>query len=74
MNRHLSTVIIAPMTTSERPYSSRVAVMFQGKFGQVALDQVRAVDRQRLVRRLGTVPAKIAQAVSLVLVEMFRRS
>jgi len=47
MNQHLRTVIIAPMITVKRPYPTRVAVRFQGKRGQVALDQLRAVDRQR---------------------------
>ena len=46
---------------------------FQSKRGQVALDQIRAVDRQRLVRKLGSVSAKTAQAVSAVLVEIFTR-
>ena len=73
INRHLRTVIIAPMATSERPYPTRVTVTFQSKRGQVALDQLRAVDRQRLVRKLGSVSAKTAQAVSTVLVEMFTR-
>jgi len=73
MNRHLQTVIIAPMTTAERPYPTRVAVTFQGKHGQVALDQLRAVDHQRLVRKLGRVPARTAAAVSATLVEMFAR-
>lgn len=73
MNLHLRTAIVAPMTTAERPYPMRVAVTFQGKHGQVALDQIRAVDRQRLVRKLGRVPAKTAQTVSTVLVEMFTR-
>lgn len=73
MNRHLQTVIVAPMTTSERPYPTRVDVRFQNKRGQVALDQIRAVDRQRLIRKLGSVSAKTAQAVSALLVEMFTR-
>ena len=73
INQHLRTVIIAPMTTSERPYPTRVTVTFQSKRGQVALDQIRAVDRQRLVRKMGSVSAKTAQAVSAVLVEMFTR-
>jgi mRNA interferase MazF len=73
VNEYLRTVIIAPMTTTERPYPTRVNIMFQGKRGQVALDQIRAVDRQRLVRKLGTAPAKTARAVSSVLVEMFTR-
>lgn len=59
-NRFLRTVIIAPMTTAERPYPTRVALTFQGKRGQVALDQLRAVDRQRPVRKLGRVSSKIA--------------
>jgi len=73
MNLHLRTTIIAPMTTAERPYPTRVAVTFQGKRGQVALDQLRAVDRQRLVRKLGTVSARTAAAVSAILIEMFAR-
>jgi mRNA interferase MazF len=73
MNRYLRTVIIAPMTTVTRSYPTRVAVRFQGKRGQVALDQLRAVDRQRLVRMLGEVSAKTAQEVSATLLEMFAR-
>ncbi len=74
MNEPLRTVIIAPMTTVTRPYPTRIAVRFQGKRGQVALDQLRAVDQQRLVRKLGMVSANIARQVSSVLVEMFARS
>jgi len=73
MNQHLRTVIVAPMTTAARPYPTRVGLTFQGKSGQVALDQIRAVDRDRLVQRLGTVSPKTAQTVSAVLVEMFGR-
>lgn len=73
MNQHLLTVIVAPMTTVTRPYPTRVSVSFQRRRGQVALDQLRAVDRQRLVRRLGTLPTGSARAVSATLVEMFSR-
>lgn len=72
-NQYLRTIIVAPMTTTERPYPTRVGVTFQNKRGQVALDQIRAVDRQRLVRQLGAAPPKTAQAVSALLVEMFSR-
>lgn len=72
-NEYLRTVIIAPMTSTVRPYPTRVAITFRGKRGQVALDQIRAVDRQRLVRKLGVAPAQAAQAVSALLVEMFTR-
>lgn len=74
MNAHLRTTVIAPMTTRERAYPTRVALTFQGKRGQVALDQLRAIDRQRLVRKLGSVSAKTAMSVSTTLVEMFARS
>jgi mRNA interferase MazF len=74
MNRHLQTVIVAPMTTTIRAYPTRIAVRFQGKSGQAALDQLRAVDRQRLVKRLGTISPAVAQRASVVLVEMFTRN
>jgi len=73
INQRLQTTIVAPMTRLERPYPTRVSVRFQGKNGQIALDQIRSVDRQRLVKRLGSVTAKTAQAVSALLVEMFIR-
>jgi mRNA interferase MazF len=73
MNQHLRTVIIAPMTTVVRPYPTRVPIRFRGKNGQVVLDQLRAVDRQRLLRKLGTVASSTAQAASATLIEMFAR-
>lgn len=72
-NGHLRTVIIAPMTSIERTYPTRVSIVFQNRRGQVALDQIRAVDKERLVRKLGTAPAKTIEGVSSVLVEMFTR-
>ena len=74
MNQHLQTIIIAPMTTITRPYPTRVALRFQAKRGQVALDQLRAVDRLRLIRKLGRISSSTAEAVSTTLVEMFRRA
>ena len=73
MNEPLQIVLVAPMTTTQRSYPSRVSLIFRNKAGQVALDQLRAVDRQRLVRRLGSVSTKTAHQVSGVLVEMFVR-
>lgn len=73
MNESLQTVLVAPMTTTMRGYPTRVGLAFKNKSGQVALDQLRAVDRQRLVRRLGMVSSTRAHAVSRVLVEMFVR-
>jgi mRNA interferase MazF len=71
MNRHVRTIIIAPMTTSERAYPTRVPISFQGKSGQVALDQIRAVDRARLVRQVGQADPQTSEAVSDTLVAMF---
>jgi mRNA interferase MazF len=70
MNEPLQTVMVAPMTTTLRSYPTRVNVTFRNTTGQVALDQLRAVDRQRLVRRLGMVSTKTAHEVSNMLVEM----
>ena len=71
MNRHLRTVIVAPMTTQGRPYPSRVAVTFGGTGGQVVLDQLRTVDKTRLVRRLGVLDEHAAQQVLEVLAALF---
>ncbi|HEX4489261.1 MAG TPA: type II toxin-antitoxin system PemK/MazF family toxin [Terriglobales bacterium] len=73
MNLDLQNVIVAPMTTTIRLYPTRVSLRFQGKAGQVALDQLRAVDKGRLVRRLGTVSATAGLQTSDVLLEMFSR-
>jgi mRNA interferase MazF len=71
MNRYIATVIVAPMTTKGRPYPSRVPCTFEGKEGQVVLDQLRTVDKTRLVRRLGRVGEDVQDAVLAVLAEMF---
>ena len=71
MNDWLRTIIAAPMTTATRSYPTRVAIRFDKKDGQVALDQLRCIDKTRLVQRLGTAPAETCQAVSERLVEIF---
>ena len=71
LNRAVSTVIIAPMTTVQRGWPTRVDVTFQGKTGEIALDQIRAVDKSRLVKRLGKLDTKTANAVLDTLGEMF---
>ena len=71
MNAHLRTVIVAPMTTKGRDYPTRVACVFKGKRGRVVLDQIRTVDKSRLVRRLGRLGQGSAKSVLSVLVEMF---
>ena len=57
MNAHLRTVIVAPMTTGSRPARFRVALRFQGKQGLIVLDQIRTLDRVRLVKRMGRLRA-----------------
>jgi len=71
MNRNIGTVIVAPMTTKGRPYPSRVGCEFEGKDGQVVLDQVRTVDKARLVKKLGRLNTATQEAVLAVLAEMF---
>lgn len=71
INHFISTVIITPMTTKGRNYPTRISCKFQGKTGQVVLDQIRTVDKSRLVRRLGKIDKKTKMRVILVLNEMF---
>ena len=71
MNEEIGTVIVAPMTTKGRAYPTRVECTFQGKRGRVVLDQIRAVDRARLVKRLGRLSAATSSEVLAVLGETF---
>lgn len=71
INHHSRTVIVAPMTTKGQPYPTRVKCRFKGKAGQVVLDQIRAVDRIRLFKKLGRLNAKTAARVLEVLQEFF---
>ena len=76
MNQHIATVIVAPMTTQGRPYPTRIPCRFDGKDGQVVLDQVvldhlRTVDKTRLLRRLGRIEDDVQEAVLATLAEMF---
>jgi mRNA interferase MazF len=71
MNRHVATVIVAPMTTKGRAYPTRVPCRFQGRDGQVVLDQIRTIDKGRLLQRLGRVSTRTQKAVLAVLSELF---
>ena len=71
MNRHIATVIIAPMTTKGQSYPTRVACTFQGKEGQIVLDQIRTIDKSRLARKLGKINKETQSDVLSVLNEMF---
>lgn len=71
MNEHIDTVIVAPMTTKGRAYPTRVPVRFKGKSGQIVLDQLRTVDKQRLVKRMGKIDASTQGQVLALLAELF---
>jgi len=71
INHTIRTVIIAPMTTKGQAYPTRIPCRFKGKDGQVVLDQIRTVDRSRLITKLGRIGAGSAAAALVVLREMF---
>ena len=71
MNRYISTLIVAPMTAKGRVYPTRVSCRFQGKDGQIVLDQLRTVDKARLMKLLGRISPATQKEVLAVLTEMF---
>ena len=71
MNKFLQTIVIAPMTTSSKPYPTRVEVHHEGKRGWVALDQIRTVDRKRIVKIFGVLNEKEIKLVKATLKEIF---
>ncbi len=71
MNNNISTVIVAPMTSKGRKYPSRVNCTFQGIHGQIVLDQIRTVDKNRLVKKLGAISGTTKAKVLDGLAEMF---
>jgi mRNA interferase MazF len=73
MNRHIQTLIVAPMTTKGKKYPTRVECEFDGKQGQIVLDQIRTVDKTRLVRKLGELFEEIQEEALRVLAEMFAK-
>ena len=73
MNHHIGTVIIAPMTTRGRDYPTRVLCTFQGVEGQIVLDQIRTVDKTRLIKKLGRLSPTASERLLSVLTEMFQK-
>ena len=71
MNRYIATVIVAPMTTKGRDYPTRVQCTFKDKDGQVVLDQIRTIDKSRLVQKLGRIDIQTQEEVLTILAEMF---
>lgn len=71
MNRYIATVIVAPMTTKGKAYPTRVVCQFQGKEGKIVLDQIRTIDKTRLVKKIGQISQDEQRATLDVLAEMF---
>ncbi|HPJ95279.1 MAG TPA: type II toxin-antitoxin system PemK/MazF family toxin [Deltaproteobacteria bacterium] len=71
MNRNIRTVIVAPMTSVSKDYPTRVSCTFRKKQGQVVLDQVRTLDKTRLIKKLGTIDSRAQRDVISVLQRMF---
>lgn len=71
MNRHLKTIVLAPMTTSLKKYPTRVPVQHDGKNGMIAIDQIRTVDRLRVIKVFESLTSKEIQKCKAVLKETF---
>ena len=71
MNNHISTVIIAPLTSRLRNYPTRVPCRVEGKQGQIVLDQIRTVDKSRLIKKITILNKPIQSKIISKLIEMF---
>ena len=71
MNHHIRTVIIAPMTTAGRDYPTRVSCTFKRKMGQIVLDQIRTIDKSRLIKKLGVINLDTQSKIISVLQRVF---
>ena len=71
MNRYIHTVIVAPMTTSGKDYPTRIACQFKKKSGYIVLDQIRTIDKTRLIKNLGSLDAETQLKVISVLQRLF---
>ena len=73
LNAHLATLVVAPLTSQGKVYRSRVACRFEGKEGHIALDQIRTLDKTRIVKALGRLDETTQDAVLQTLAELFAR-
>ena len=71
MNKYIKTIIVAPMTSRIKSYPTRIPVVFESKEGTIALDQIRTIDKSRIIRKLGTLDTKTATLVLEILGKMF---
>jgi mRNA interferase MazF len=71
MNRHLRTVVVAPMTTNSKNYPTRVEIKHDNKIGWIVLDQVRTIDKQRVIKNLGLLSKPEIKEVKAIIKETF---
>ncbi|AUD01207.1 type II toxin-antitoxin system PemK/MazF family toxin [Spirosoma pollinicola] len=71
VNKYLNTVMVAPLTSTRKPYPTRVDCQFDNRDGQVTLDQARSVDKLRLIKKIGQLDEAINQKICATLVAMF---
>ena len=71
MNKHLRTVVIAPLTTTSRSYPTRIEIKHNNKIGWIVLDQIRTIDRQRIIKDLGKLSKPEIKEIKLVLKETY---
>jgi len=71
MNRYIKTVIVAPMTSAEKDYPTRITCKFKEKEGQIVLDQIRTIDKARLIKKLGSIDSNTQLAVISILQKLF---
>ena len=71
MNRHIRTVIVAPMTTARKEYPTRIECNFKNKKGDIVLDQIRTIDKTRLIKNIGTIDSETQPKVIAVLQRLF---
>ena len=71
MNQHIRTVLIAPMTTAGKDYPTRVKCRFKKKEGEIVLDQMRTIDKKRLIKKLGSIDSKTQSEVISILQRLF---
>lgn len=72
VNKFLNTVVIVPMTSTIKPYPTRLNCHFKGKNGQLVVDQIRCVDKTRLIEKLGIMDTKTCKEISLLIIETFK--
>jgi len=71
MNRYLQTIVIAPMTTSSKSYPTRVELKHENKIGWIVLDQIRTIDKQRIIKDLGKLSKPEIKEVKVILKETY---